>query len=157
MKRWMSILLALVLTVSLAACGGQTDEAPDLNAFFTSVEENYEMPMLADMNEDPSLLDAFYPGLSDYELKQSVMKMAMISAVAFELALVECADEGDVEAVREIFQNRIDSQVQGGAMYPATIEAWQNGEIIVNGSVVALIVGGDYQADLTADFNELLA
>ena len=154
----MILALALMLLLNLAACGGQSESgAPDLNAFFTSLSEKYELPMLADLNEDASLLDTYYPGLSDYELKQSVLEVAMISAVAFELALVECADEADVDAVKAIFQSRMDSQIQGGAMYPATIEAWQNGEIIVSGTVVAMIVGGDYQTDLVADFNALLA
>lgn len=91
------------------------------------------------------------------ELKQSVLQMAMISAVAYEIDLVECAKEGDVETVKSIFQARIDNQVNGGAFYPATTEAWEKAELLVNGSVVALIVAGDQQADVVEAFNALFA
>ena len=85
------------------------------------------------------MLESAYPGLSDYTLKQSVLQMAGISAVAFEMALVETESEEDAQAVEEIFQARVDSQIQGGAMYPATIEAWENASVLVEGCVVTSI------------------
>ena len=155
MKRLFTIALSLVLMLSLAACGSQKQEAPDLTAYYDSFMERLgeNAPMMMDMTDD--LLDGFYPGLTDYELNQCVVKSAAISAVAFEMALVECANEDDVEAVQGILQSRLDSQVNGGAMYPATVEAWQNGEIITNGNVVALIVAGEDQADAVTAFNAL--
>ena len=154
MKRIFTIALSLVLMLSMAACGSQ-QEAPDLAAYYNSFMESLgdEAPMMMEMTDD--LLDSFYPGLTDYELNQCVVKSAAISAVAFEMALVECANEDDVEAVQGILQSRLDSQVNGGAMYPATVEAWQNGEIITNGNVVALIVAGEDQADAVTAFNAL--
>lgn len=155
MKRLFTMALSLVLMLSLAACGSQKQEAPDLTAYYDSFMESLgeNAPMMMDMTDD--LLDSFYPGLTDYELNQCVVKSAAISAVAFEMALVECANEDDVEAVQGILQSRLDSQVNGGAMYPATVEAWQNGEIITNGNVVALIVAGEDQADAVTAFNAL--
>ena len=155
MKRFFTIALSLVLMLSLAACGSQKQEAPDLTAYYDSFMESLgdNAPMMMDVTDD--LLDSFYPRLSDYELSQCVVKSAAISAVAFEMALVECANEDDVEAVQGILQSRLDSQVNGGAMYPATVEAWQNGEVITNGNVVALIVAGEDQADAVTAFNAL--
>lgn len=161
MKRMMAAALALTLALALAACGGdKAKEAPDLKQFYedymaTLDEEN--TPAMMDANEDPSYVDAFFPGLSGVELKQSVLQMAMISAVAYEIDLVECAKEGDVETVKNIFQARIDNQVNGGAFYPATTEAWENAQLIVNGNVVALIVAGDQQAAVVDAFNALFA
>ena len=109
--------------------------------------------MMMEITDD--LVDSMYPGLSDYELSQRVLYTAAISAVAFEMALVEVADAADVEAVKGIFQSRIDSQVEGGAMYPATVEAWQSAEVIVQGNVVALIAAGELQSDAVAAFNGL--
>ncbi len=135
----------------------QSGEAPDLAKFYedfmTSLGE--EQPAMMDANEDESYVDSFFPGLNDYELKQSVLQMAMISAVAFEIDLVECANENDVEAVKGIFQARMDNQIDGGAFYPETTKVWQNGEVLVNGNVVALIVAGDSQADAVAQFKAL--
>ena len=103
------------------------------------------------------MLESAYPGLSDYTLKQSVLQMAGISAVAFEMALVETESEEDAQAVEEIFQARVDSQIQGGAMYPATIEAWENASVLVEGCVVALIVAGEDQTAAVDAFTALFA
>lgn len=165
MKKLMTAALALTLLLTLTACGGNSTgqaaaEAPDLNQYYKDFmaslgEEN--APAMADTNEDTSYVDAFFPGLNDIELKQSVLQMAMISAVAFELDLVECAAESDVETVKSIFQARIDNQINGGAFYPGTIAAWEKAEVLVNGNIVALIVAGEYQSDAVDAFNALFA
>lgn len=161
MKRLLAAALALTLVLALAACGGEpAKEAPDLKKFYDDYmaaldEEN--TPAMVDANEDASYVDAFFPGLNDVELKQSVLQMAMISAVAYEIDLVECASESDVETVKGIFQARIDSQVNGGAFYPETTAAWEKAELLVNGNVVALIVASDQQAAVVDAFNALFA
>lgn len=165
MKKLMMVVLTLTLLLSLAACGGNnadqvTAEVPDLNQYYkdfmASLDED-NAPAMTDANEDASYVDAFFPGLNDIELKQSVLQMATISATAFELDLVECADESDVETVKTIFQTRIDNQIIGGAFYPETTAAWEKAEVLVNGNIVALIVAGEYQSDAVDTFNALFA
>ena len=167
MKKLLSALLAMTLMLTLAACGGNGDgsgggdaaQAPDLQAYFDDLMAGYgeNAPSMMDVSQDTATLESIFPGLEDYELKQSVFQMAMISAVAYEIDLVGCANESDVEAVKGIFQSRIDSQIESGAFYPATVEAWQNAELIVNGNVVALIVAGEDQAQVVEAFNDLFA
>ena len=163
MKKFLSIVLSLVMVMSLAACGGKDDssaakEAPDLTKYYedfvASLGEG-NAPMMMDLAADEAMMEGMYPGLAGYERNQTVLQAAAIGAVAFEFALVECANEGDVEAVKGILQARIDNQINGGAFYPATVEGWQKAELIVNGNVVALIVAGEQQADAVAAFNEL--
>lgn len=160
MKKMIAALLALTMVFALAACGGNggdAAEAPDLQAYYddfmASLGEN--APMMMPIEGD--MLEAAYPGLSDYTLKQSVLQMAGISAVAYEMALVETESEADAQAVEKIFQARVDSQIQGGAMYPATIEAWEDASVLVDGCVVALIVAGEDQAAAVDAFNALFA
>lgn len=164
MKKVFAAILALTLALALAACGKGGEpanpEAPDLSQycqdFMASLgEEN--APAMIDANEDPSYVETFFPGLGEYELKQSVLQMAMISAVPFELDLVECANAVDVEQVKGIFQTRIDNQVNGGAFYPETTAAWEKAQLIVQGNVVALIVAGEYQSEAEEAFNALFA
>ena len=161
MKRIVTACLALTLMLALAACGGKpAKEAPDLKKFYgdyMATLDEEDMPAMMDANEDASYVDTFFPGLNDVELKQSVLQMAMISAVAYEIDLVECANESDVETVKGIFQARIDNQVNGGAHYPETTAAWEKAELIVKDNVVALIVAGDQQADVVDAFNALFA
>ena len=145
MKKLTAMLLALTMVLGLAACGEKAQEAPDLNIVYEDfIASLDEAPMMMDVTDD--VVETFYPGLSAIELKQSVLVTAAISAVAYEIAMVECADSADVETVQGIFQSRIDSQVDGGAMYPATAEAWEGAEILTSGNVVALIVAGQDQA-----------
>jgi hypothetical protein len=107
-------------------------------------------------------LDTYYPGLSALSPKQCVVQMAMISASAVEIALVEAASSADVETVKGIFQSRIDYQLgdgenPGGLLYPASVELWQNNaRIVSNGNYVMLVVFEN--ADGVVDsFNALFA
>mgnify|MGYP005780403281 FL=1 len=157
MKKLLAVALTLALALGLVACGGQEEaEAPDLQTYYDDFmaslgEEN--APMMMDITDD--MIESVYPGLGSYELKQGVFKTAAISAVAFEMALVEVSDEADVEAVKGIFQSRIDGQIAGGAMYPATVEAWQSAQVLANGNVVALICAGEQQTAAVDAFNAL--
>ena len=145
MKKLIAMLLTLTMVLALAACGEKAQEAPDLNIVYEDfIASLDEAPMMMDVTDD--VVETFYPGLGGVSLKQSVLVTAAISAVAYEIAMVECADSADVETVQGIFQTRIDAQVDGGAMYPATAEAWEGAEILTSGNVVALIVAGQDQA-----------
>ena len=62
-----------------------------------------------------------------------------------------------VQKAEEIFQARIDAQVQGGAFYPETIEGWKKAQVITKGSVVALISAGDSQSSAVEAFEKLFA
>ena len=130
----------------------------DLAGFFQNYvaslgEEN--SPMLMDVAADAELSAANFPGLSDVATKQLVLQTAAISAVAFEFDLVEVENAEDVETVKSIFEARKAHMTEQGANYPATIESWEQGNVLVNGNFVALIVDGSEQAEAEAAFNAL--
>lgn len=112
------------------------------------------------MEIDEAMMDAFYPGLSGIERRQTVMYCAAVSATAAEAALVEVADAKDVEAVKAIFQARVDYQVgtgdaPGGAWYPETIRAWDEcSRIVSSGNYVMLIVSENCDA-IVSNFKAL--
>lgn len=119
----------------------------DLSAFYDEMFGT----VFPDPNNAPSMmllegdmLDQSYPGLSDVATTQCLVYAPMMSAVAYEVALVEVSDPADVETVKAIFDTRIASQIEGGAFYPATVEVWQNNaEIVEKGNIVALFVGAE--------------
>lgn len=138
-----------------------TSSQVDLTAFAASVTSDQEtwpgmMPM------EGEALDSFYAGLSAIATKQCLVQMAMISASGDEIALVEVENSGDVQAVKDIFQARIDYQVgdgtaPGGAWYPAPTEMWKNeSRIVSNGNFVMLVAhtGAD---SVVEQFNALFA
>lgn len=155
-RKLISLALAAVMALSLAACGnsaGKEEEKPafsaDLAQFYSTLFQGEEAPAMAEVTDD--MLEYLYPDLVGMELKQRVIYAPMISAVAAEVALVEVANAEDVETVKAIFQKRIDDQVAGGAWYPATIEVWEkNSEIVVIDNYVCLFVGQDKDAQVEA-------
>ncbi len=163
MKKLTSILLSMTLLLALAACGGnggggQNKEAPDLNKYYEDFMASLgadNQPAMGDVEAEQ--LSQLYPGLENYAAKQSVLKIAMISAVAFEFALVELENEADAKAVADIFQARIDYQIENGAVYPMTLEGWEQAKIITQGNVVALIVAQGEQDRAVEEFNSLFA
>ena len=166
MRKLISLTLALCLCLGLTACAGAGGEnGGDQDVFTTDLSAFYDdmfSTIFPDPNNAPSMsevtgdyLDQLYPGLSEVETTQCLVYAPMITAVAYEIALVEVADAADVQTVQDIFQARIDSQVEGGAFYPETVEAWQNGsEIVVRGNCVCLFVGAE-KDDMVAAFNAL--
>ena len=167
MRKLLSLTLSLALCLGLTACSGGGNGGSgeggdaftaDLSAFYddmfsTVFPDPDNAPAMSQVTGD--YLDQLYPGLSEVETTQCLVYAPMITAVAYEVALVEVADSADVATVEEIFQARIDSQIEGGAFYPATVEAWQNNsEIVTRGNCVALFVGAE-KDDMVSAFNAL--
>lgn len=127
----------------------------DLAAFYETLRAENTWPELMNLMKDETvteLLDSYYPGLSEIPAKQCGVYIAAISAAVGEIALVEVENAGDVQAVEDIFQGRIDYQVgddenPGGAWYPETIEGWKTkSQIVSHGNYVMLAVGDAAEA-----------
>ena len=70
--------------------------------------------------------------------------------------MVECANAADVETVKTIFQTRINTQIEGGAWYPETIEGWKNNsKIVVKDNFVCLFVIPEGMMDAASEFEKL--
>lgn len=154
-KRWRALLLAGAMTLSLAACGGRTEEPKDadLTEVYASMEaacDWWDEGYMVDI--DGEMLEMYYPGLSALEPEQLIVKTAMMSAVANEVALVKCK-------TAEILQARIDYQVGddenvGGAFYPEAIESWKKASVQRQGNCAAMIAVDGVQTDLEELFNQ---
>ena len=172
MKKILALALATVMALGvLAGCGpkdaangsasgsvsGSAAKEADLTAVYTEIEKKMieklggedNAPVLVPMEDE--MLDMNYPGLSELGLKQSVIMAPMMSAVAVEFALVEANDADQAAKAAELFQARIDAQVEGGAWYPETIESWEkDSKIVTAGNYVMLVVMED-----NADYIEI--
>ena len=131
------------------------DEYVDLTAFYNNITGSFEFAMMGAM--DAGLLDAFYPGLTGISMKQSICMMALITGVVCEIMLVECENEEDAKTVEAIFEARRQSQIDGGAFYPESIEGWERSYVVRHGSYVALIAHQNNSGDITAMFDRLFA
>lgn len=98
-------------------------------------------------------LEEYYPGLSEIPTEQLVVQIPAMSSDVNEIALIQCETEEDAEAAAAIFQARIDCQVEGGAWYPETMEAWKKAAVLRSGAFVGLIASGEFQEELETLFN----
>ena len=162
MKRIFTLLLtAALLTTLLAGCGssGKQETAVDLSALWTEISEldkDWGESYFADLTEDPELLDSFYPGLKDIPAKQLSVRVPMISAAVAEFVLMECETEDGAGQAKDILQQRAEDQANGGAWYPASMEAWKDAQVISSGRYVALLAASSHQSEAAELFNAKL-
>lgn len=177
LKKIVTLAMAATLAVSMVACSNTASQptatptpaptatpAPtpasttvDLAAFGEKYVTDQVMPPVLDTQADmgKQILDMNYAGLSDMELEECLAYVSMMSVNNSEMVLVQAKSADDVAKVKEIFQTRIDNMLNGGTLYPETIEIWQNNaEIVENGNYVALVVSTDKDA-IVEEFNGL--
>ena len=139
--------------------GSSSSASVDLQAFFDTINADYEMPFMMEM--DSAALDSYFPGLTGISAQQLVAYQCALSpSPAGDVVLVQLTNSSDVNTVKELFQDRIDYMTgadggQPGAWYPGPTEMWQNSSRIVsNGSYVMLVVKENCDAIVDA-FNAL--
>lgn len=139
--------------------GSSSSASVDLQAFFDTINADYEMPFMMEM--DSAALDSYFPGLSALSTQQLVAYQCALSpSPAGDVVLVQLTNSSDVNTVKELFQDRIDYMTgadggQPGAWYPGPTEMWLNSSRIVSsGSYVMLVVNENCDAIVDA-FNAL--
>ena len=160
MKRIVTILMTCVLMVGLlAGCGGKKETVPDvdLTACFDQMVKDAGFDEFYMTDLEGEMLDSYYPGLSEISTKQFLAKAPMMSGVVNEVVLMQCENEDDAAKAVSILQQRITDQAEGGAWYPESMEAWSRGQVIQNGTYVAMIASSQFQSDWADAFNALFA
>ena len=159
MKKIFALLMALVMALSLVACGQKEDniggekkddqtqtdgQTVDLRAAYEAgikqVQEELgdDAPVLLEETA-VELLNSYYPGLEKAQIKQSVFFLSP-TATYCEVSMVEAASAADAELVRQSFQSRVDEMANDIA-YPEEAGMWKNcATVSVNGNYVVLEV-----------------
>ena len=166
MKRFLTFTM-MFLMLMLTACGGsENSDVPaadaDLQSLYDTLAEEFQWEEGYLVDIEGEMLESYYPGLAEIGTKQLIAKMPMMSSVVNEIVFLQCETEEDAEKTAEILQNRIDYQVgdennPGGAWYPESIEAWKQGQVIQQGTYVAMIASTEYQDAIVEQFNALFA
>ena len=127
MKKLLAIVLALTMVVSMAACGGKTEEtqAPAQSVSGTMEEllnKTIEqrpvefmggvIPVdLTDSSEDGLWALKSYTGLEDAaQISEAAAYEPMMGSMAFSMVLVRVAEGADSKAVAEAMQSGIDTR-----------------------------------------------
>ncbi len=145
-----------------SSSSGGSSSAPaskvDLQSFYDTTVGKYEFGYLELADKD--ILDMMYAGMSDISAEQMLVYVCMISMNNGEFGLIQVKDSKDVDAVKAIFQARIDYMVgdgngPGGAQYPMAMDQWENNSrIVTNGNYVMMIVHENCD-DIVKEFNAL--
>ena len=154
MKKLMTLALAAIMMLGLVGCGSKKEEQAnvDLTGFYNSLATEYgwDDNTMANLTDDPELLEMYYPGLSEINTTQLIAKAPMMSSVVNVFVFLQCETEEDAAKAAEILQTRITAQAEGGAWYPESMEAWGRGVVDQQGTYVAMIASAEYQEDITA-------
>jgi len=130
--------------------------AVDLTAFVNDLAAKYGENFAANANVvEFGMHNDLYPGISDIAANQLAIYQPMMGAVVCEIALAEVTNASDVDAMKAIFQARIDAQVEGGAWYPESIEGWKNNSRIVSNGNFVMMIAWQFCDDAVADFTAL--
>lgn len=160
MKRILTLGLVCALAVSLlAACSGKKADGDDvdLDACYAQMLKDADFGDGYMETTEGEMLDSFYPGLSDIPAKKLIAAAPLMSGVVNEVVLMQCETEDDAANAAAILQERVDSQANGGAWYPESMDAWSRAQVIQHGAYVAMIASADYQDTWAADFESLFA
>lgn len=143
MKKIVCLLLALLSVAVLAGCGEKKEPAAevDLQAVYDAAAAAIDSgDVVLFQEQDPQMINSVYEGLGDITCRQMVIALPPVLGAACEVAMVETTTAADAEAVRAIFQARIDSMANDTA-YPDNAKGWKNGaHLTVNGNFVVLAV-----------------
>lgn len=144
MKKALSLMLALLLVLSLAACGEKKEEpvSIDVNALYESYAEY--MP------------DMFYPdeatmmnflGISVEDCAQYKVAVCAEGMRSDEVWLIEAKDEASLETLRELAEFRIESKLEETVTYaPDQYVVVEKAELLINGRYLALLISPDVEA-----------
>lgn len=147
MKKILALMLVIVMLFAAAGCGQEDEEGPEagtaLSTFYDAViavqpEEAEELILFEE--SDPGLIESFYPGLAEIQLNQQAFYMPPVATAPCEIVLVEVADSGDVQSVKDIFRARIDKGASD-TTYPESALGWQSlAQVQSSGNFVCMIV-----------------
>ena len=147
MKKIGVLCLICFVLMSLCGCGTKTQKVPQpgisLDTFYQAILEAQpegaeELILFEEF--DPNLITSFYPGLDQIELSQQVFYMPPIVTHPCEIVLVEVKQSEDVQAVKDIFQARIDLGADDTS-YPESAAGWQlYAQVQQSGNYVGMIV-----------------
>ena len=139
--------VALTLCGLLTACGSKTETANDvdLTGFYNALAEQYGW--------GDDMMDLDSDMLGEISTKQLLAKSPVMSYAVNEYVFLQADSEQDAAQAVKILQTRIDSQADGDAFYPETIDQWKAAKVLQNGAYVAMIASGEHQTEIEDAWN----
>lgn len=140
MKKALSLILAAVMLLTLAACGAKEEaKSVDLNALYESYSQY--MPDMFTPDED-TLMN--FLGIDMADCTQAVISICGDGMRADEVWLIEAKDEDALQRLTELAQTRIVAKEDETISYaPDQYAVVTEAELLTNGRYLALLISPD--------------
>lgn len=144
MKKVISLMLALALVLTMAACGGKSEEpvSVDVNALYDSYSQ-----YMPDMfyPDEATLLN--FVGINVEDCAQYKVAICAEGMRADEVWLIEAKDQTALENLRQLAQTRIQSKLDETVSYaPDQYVVVEKAQLVENGLYLALLISPDVDA-----------
>lgn len=151
MKKYISLLLALTLVLSLCACGGKKEAVLDTKALYESF-----LPNLPDMfYPDEDMLLNFL-GIQTEDCVQYQVAICAEGMRSDEVWLIEAKDDAALARLQQLAQTRITAKLDETEFYaPDQFTVVQKAEVLTHGRYLALLISPDVET-LKAGFEAAL-
>lgn len=141
MKKAISLVLALLLVLSMTACGGK-QASVDVNALYESYSQYLPEMFYPD---EATLLN--FLGIKAEDCVQYKIALCAEGLRADEVWLIEAKDETSLETLRQLAQTRIEAKLEETVTYvPDQYGIVEKAELLVNGRYLALLISPDVEA-----------
>ena len=143
MKKVVSILLALTLMLSLAACGGKEEAVSvDVNALYESYGQY--MPDMFFPDEDTMMN---FLGISLEDCAQYKVAICAEGMRADEVWLIEAKDASSLENLKQLAETRVEAKKDETVSYaPDQYVVVEKAVILTQGNYLALLISPDVDA-----------
>ena len=159
MKKVTALLLALMMVLSLAACGGKTDNggkddpaAADMTAqeVLDALKEKLGDSYSCDLAEDESRMTGYYQ-LDMSKIDSWAAESSENSALDPSTAVVLKVKDGYAQDAAALLQTGYQQVLDYCRMYSMNVEQVEQAQLFVSGDYVALLILGQGPDDSTAD------
>ena len=155
MKKFVCAVLALVMVLSLAACGSKQEDNNGGNVDLTAqqlvdkLKEALGDSYGCDAQEDADYMANYY-GLDMAQVEDWVADCASVSAVDPRTAVVLKVKDGYAETAADLLRERYQQVLDYTKLYNMNVPTVQQARLFVNGNYVALLILGQTTNDDTA-------
>ena len=162
-KKVTALLLALMMVLSLAACGGKQDNnkndpapAADMTAqqVLDTLKEKLGDSYGCDLAEDEDRMTNYY-GLDLRQIDSWAAESSENSALDPSIAVVLQVKDGYAEDAAALLQTGYEQVLDYSKMYDMNLPMVQQARLFVNGNYVALLILGQMPDESTADESKL--
>lgn len=140
MKRLISVLLAMMLLVSMTACGGKDSTnaaAPNMQTVFEAMSEY--LPDDANAFDGDYVFNAY--GVKPEDCKQQVVVSYYDGAVTAEVWLIEAVSQDTLNGIKALAQSRLESMQEQFQSYdPKAYALAQDAQLFTEGNCLVFVV-----------------